>query len=172
MSETQNDSLEEQADRMIQGGRVPGAPGEIEPTRTFEYGHTRRPSSYEKARRSTKRSGSYDAEVEETRQGLRKAHRSQLALDDQAAKIATRAAYAAAMDSGRHEEEERAALNGRFGPMTNCLRRLSHMCLGEGRKPCSGGLHGTRQGSDLRRLYQFEAHMATGEQLRGSSNSA
>ena len=118
MSDYVNDSLEQKMAAMIQNRTTYRERlGEIERDENLSSTgrHAEAVELCEKAnaKHEALRSA-YDAEVEETRQGLRKAAFAPRfgAFDDQAAKIATRAAYAAAMDraAGMSTEELRAAL--------------------------------------------------------------
>ena len=105
---------------------------------------------------------SYEAEVEETRQGLRKAAFAPRfgAFDDQAAKIATRAAYAAAMDraSSMKEEALRAALERALRADDELsAQAIAHVAWEKGESRVIEHFMEHDKGSDLRRLYQFEA---------------
>jgi len=104
----------------------------------------------------------YDAEVEETREALRKAAFAPQfgAFHDQAAKVATRAAYAAAMDraSSMDAGELRAALERAFRADDELsARAIAHVAWEKGESRVLEAYMEHDKGSDLRRLYQFEA---------------
>ena len=103
----------------------------------------------------------YDAEVEETREALRKAAFAPQfgAFHDQAAKVATRAAYAAAMDraSSMDAGELRAALERAFRADDELsARAIAHVAWEKGESRVLEAYMEHDKGSDLRRLYQFE----------------
>jgi hypothetical protein len=105
---------------------------------------------------------SYEAEVEETRQGLRKAAFAPRfgAFDDQAAKVATRAAYAAAMDraAGMKEEELRAALERAIRADDELTAQaIAHIAWEKAESRILEAFMEHDKNGDLRRLYQFEA---------------
>ena len=104
----------------------------------------------------------YDAEVEETRASLRKkAFSPQFGyLTDQAEKVATRAAYAAAMDraAGMSTEELRAALERALRADDELsAQAIAHVAWEKGESRVIEHFMEHDKGSDLRRLYQFEA---------------
>ena len=104
----------------------------------------------------------YDAEVEETREALRKAAFAPQfgAFHDQAAKVATRAAYAAAMDraSSMDAGELRAALERAFRADDELsARAIAHVAWEKGAGRVLEAYMDRDKGGDLRRLYQFEA---------------
>jgi hypothetical protein len=104
---------------------------------------------------------SYEAEVEETRQGLRKAAFAPRfgAFDDQAAKIATRAAYAAAMDraSSMKEEALRAALERALRADDELsAQAIAHVAWEKGESRVIEHFMEHDKNGDLRRLYEFE----------------
>ena len=104
----------------------------------------------------------YDVEVEETREALRKAAFAPRfgAFDDQAAKIATRAAYAAAMDRAASMKEEalRAALERALRADDELsAQAIAHVAWEKGAGRVLEAYMEHDKGSDLRRLYQFEA---------------
>ena len=104
----------------------------------------------------------YDAEVEETRASLRKkAFSPQFGyLTDQAAKIATRAAYAAAMDraAGMSTEELRAALERALRADDELsAQAIAHVAWEKGESRVIEHFMEHDKNGDLRRLYQFEA---------------
>ena len=118
MSDYVNDSLEQKMAAMIQNRttyreRLADIEADENLSSTGRHAEAVELCEKAKAKHEALRAA-YDAEVEETRQGLRKAAFAPRfgAFDDQAAKIATRAAYAAAMDraAGMSTEELRAAL--------------------------------------------------------------
>jgi hypothetical protein len=105
---------------------------------------------------------SYEAEVEETRQGLRKAAFAPRfgAFDDQAAKVATRAAYAAAMDraAGMSTEELRAALERALRADDELsAQAIAHVAWEKGESRVIERFMEHDKNGDLRRLYEFEA---------------
>lgn len=103
----------------------------------------------------------YDVEVEETREALRKAAFAPRfgAFDDQAAKIATRAAYAAAMD--RAENMDAGQLKA---AMERALRAddelsaqaIAHVAWEKGESRVLEAYMEHDKNGDLRRLYEFE----------------
>jgi len=104
----------------------------------------------------------YDAEVEETREALRKAAFAPQfgAFHDQAAKVATRAAYAAAMDraSSMDAGELRAALERALRADDELsAQAIAHVAWEKGESRVLEAYMEHDKGSDLRRLYQFEA---------------
>ena len=104
----------------------------------------------------------YDAEVEETREALRKEAFSPKFgyLTDQATKVATRAAYAAAMDraAGMSTEELRAALERALRADDELsAQAIAHVAWEKGESRFLEAYMEHDKGSDLRRLYQFEA---------------
>ena len=104
----------------------------------------------------------YDVEVEETREALRKAAFAPRfgAFDDQAAKIATRAAYAAAMDraAGMKEEELRAALERALRADDELsAQAIAHVAWEKGAGRVIEHFMEHDKNGDLRRLYEFEA---------------
>ena len=111
------DSLEDKLTEMIRGRAIYKerlADIERDENLSSTGRHTEAVELCEKAKAKHKAlRAAYDAEVEETRQALRKEAFSPKFgyLTDRAAKVATRAAYAAAMDraAGMKEEELRAA---------------------------------------------------------------
>ncbi len=118
MSDYVNDSLEQKMAAMIQNRTTYRERlGEIERDENLSSTgrHAEAVELCEKAKAKHEAlRAAYDAEVEETRQALRKEAFSPKFgyLTDQATKVATRAAYAAAMDraAGMSTEELRAAL--------------------------------------------------------------
>jgi len=103
----------------------------------------------------------YDAEVEETREALRKAAFAPRfgAFDDQAAKIATRAAYAAAMDRAASMKEEalRAALERALRADDELsAQAIAHVAWEKGESRVIEHYMEHDKNGDLRRLYEFE----------------
>ena len=103
----------------------------------------------------------YDAEVEETREALRKAAFAPQfgAFHDQAAKVATRAAYAAAMDraSSMDAGELRAALERAFRADDELsARAIAHVAWEKGESRVLERFMEHDKNGDLRRLYEFE----------------
>ena len=104
----------------------------------------------------------YDAEGEETRETLRKAACAPQfgAFHDQAAKVATRAAYAAAMDraSSMDAGELRAALERAFRADDELsARAIAHVAWEKGESRVIEHFMEHDKNGDLRRLYEFEA---------------
>jgi len=104
----------------------------------------------------------YDVEVEETREALRKAAFAPQfgAFDDQAAKVATRAAYAAAMDraSSMDAGELRAALERALRADDELsAQAIAHVAWEKGESRVIEHFMEHDKNGDLRRLYQFEA---------------
>lgn len=103
----------------------------------------------------------YDAEVEETRASLRKkAFSPQFGyLTDQAEKVATRAAYAAAMDraSSMKEEALRAALERALRADDELsAQAIAHVAWEKGESRVIEHFMEHDKNGDLRRLYEFE----------------
>jgi hypothetical protein len=103
----------------------------------------------------------YDAEVEETRETLRKAAFAPQfgAFHDQAAKVATRAAYAAAMDraSSMDAGELRAALERAFRADDELsAQAIAHVAWEKGESRVLEHFMEHDKNGDLRRLYEFE----------------
>ena len=104
----------------------------------------------------------YDVEVEETRETLRKAAFAPQfgAFHDQATKVATRAAYAAAMDraAGMSTEELRAALERALRADDELsAQAIAHVAWEKGESRVLERFMEHDKNGDLRRLYQFEA---------------
>ena len=166
MSDYVNDSLEQKMAAMIQNRatyRERLADIEADENLSSTGRHTEAVELHEKAK--AKHGGlraAYDAEVEETRQGLRKAAFAPRfgAFDDQAAKIATRAAYAAAMDraAGMKEEELRAALERALRADDELsAQAIAHVAWEKGESRVIEHFMEHDKNGDLRRLYEFEA---------------
>ena len=103
----------------------------------------------------------YDTEIEETRAHLRqKAFSPRFgAFDDQAAKVATRAAYATAMDraAGMKEEELRVALERAIRADDELTAQaIAHIAWEKGESRILEAYMEHDKNGDLRRLYQFE----------------
>ena len=166
MSEARIDSLENKLTAMIQNrATYRERLGEIERDENLSSTgrHTEAVELHAKATaKHEELKASYEAEVEETRQGLRKAAFAPRfgAFHDQAAKIATRAAYAAAMDraAGMKEEELRAALERALRADDELsAQAIAHVAWEKGESRVLEAYMEHDKGSDLRRLYQFEA---------------
>ena len=159
------DSLEDKLTEMIRGrATYRERLGEIERDENLSSTgrHTEAVELCEKAKAKHKAlRAAYDAEVEETRQGLRKAAFAPRfgAFDDQAAKIATRAAYAAAMD--RAENMDAGQLKA---AMERALRAdddvsaqaIAHVAWEKGESRVIEHFMEHDKNGDLRRLYEFE----------------
>lgn len=103
----------------------------------------------------------YDAEVEETREALRKAAFAPQfgAFHDQAAKVATRAHYSAAMEraSSMDAGELRAALERALRAEDEvAARAIAHVAWEKGAGRVLEAYMARDKGGDLRRLYAFE----------------
>lgn len=103
----------------------------------------------------------YDAEVQSTRTNLRqKAFSPQFGyLTDQAVKVATRAAYAAAMDraSSMNEEELRAAMERALRADDELsAQAIGHVAWEKGASRVIEHFVEHDKNGDLRRLYEFE----------------
>jgi len=103
----------------------------------------------------------YDVEVEETREALRKAAFAPQfgAFHDQAAKIATRAHYSAAMEraSSMDAGELRAALERALRAEDEvAARAIAHVAWEKGAGRVLEAYMERDKGGDLRRLYAFE----------------
>jgi len=166
MSETRIDSLENKLTAMIQNrANCRERLGEIEADENLSSTgrHAEAVELCEKAKAKHEAlRAAYDAEVEETRQGLRKAAFAPRfgAFDDQAAKIATRAAYAAAMDraAGMSTEELRAALERALRADDELsAQAIAHVAWEKGESRVIEHFMEHDKNGDLRRLYEFEA---------------
>ena len=166
MSETRIDSLENKLTAMIQNRTTYRERlGEIERDENLSSTgrHTEAVELCEKAKAKHEAlRAAYDAEVEETRQALRKEAFSPKFgyLTDQATKVATRAAYAAAMDraAGMSTEELRAALERALRADDELsAQAIAHVAWEKGESRVIEHFMEHDKGSDLRRLYQFEA---------------
>ena len=166
MSETRIDSLENKLTAMMQNRAAykrnlaeVEADDNLSSTGKHEAAvelHQKATTKHEQLR------AAYDAEVEETRAHLRqKAFSPRFgAFDDQAAKVATRAAYAAAMDraAGMSTEELRAALERAFRADDELsARAIAHVAWEKGESRVIEHFMEHDKNGDLRRLYQFEA---------------
>jgi hypothetical protein len=103
----------------------------------------------------------YDVEVEETREALRKAAFAPQfgAFHDQAAKVATRAHYSAAMEraSSMDAGELRAALERALRAEDEvAARAIAHVAWEKGAGRVLEAYMERDKGGDLRRLYAFE----------------
>lgn len=160
------DSLEDKLTEMIRGrATYRERLGEIERDENLSSTgrHTEAVELCEKARaKHEELRAAYDAEVEETREALRKAAFAPQfgAFHDQAAKVATRAAYAAAMDraAGMSTEELRAALERAFRADDELsARAIAHVAWEKGESRVIEHFMEHDKNGDLRRLYEFEA---------------
>ena len=166
MSETRIDSLENKLTAMIQNrANCRERLAEIEADESLSSTgkheeavelHQAATTKHEQLR------AAYDAEVEETREALRKEAFSPKFgyLTDQATKVATRAAYAAAMDraAGMSTEELRAALERALRADDELsAQAIAHVAWEKGESRVLEAYMEHDKGSDLRRLYQFEA---------------
>jgi hypothetical protein len=166
MSDYKNDSLEQKMAAMIQNRttyRERLADIEADENLSSTGRHAEAVELCEKAKaKHEELKASYEAEVEETRQALRKEAFSPKFgyLTDQAAKVATRAAYAAAMDraAGMKEEELRAALERALRADDELsAQAIAHVAWEKGESRVLEHFMEHDKGSDLRRLYEFEA---------------
>ena len=160
------DSLEDKLTEMIRGRAIYKerlADIERDENLSSTGRHTEAVELCEKARAKHEAlRAAYDAEVEETRASLRKkAFSPQFGyLTDQAAKIATRAAYAAAMDraAGMSTEELRAALERALRADDELsAQAIAHVAWEKGESRVLEHFMEHDKNGDLRRLYQFEA---------------
>jgi len=166
MSETRIDSLENKLTAMIQNRatyRERLAEIEADENLSSTGRHTEAVELHAKATaKHEELKASYEAEVEETRQALRKEAFSPKFgyLTDQATKVATRAAYAAAMD--RAENMDAGQLKA---AMERALRAddelsaqaIAHVAWEKGESRVIEHFMEHDKNGDLRRLYQFEA---------------
>ena len=166
MSDYVNDSLEQKMAAMIQNRTTYRERlGEIERDENLSSTgrHTEAVELCEKAKAKHEAlRAAYDAEVEETRETLRKAAFAPQfgAFHDQAAKVATRAAYAAAMDraSSMDAGELRAALERAFRADDELsARAIAHVAWEKGESRVIEHFMEHDKNGDLRRLYEFEA---------------
>jgi len=160
------DSLEDKLTEMIRGrATYRERLGEIERDENLSSTgrHTEAVELCEKARAKHEAlRAEYDAEVEETRASLRKKAFSPKFgyLTDQATKVATRAAYAAAMDraAGMSTEELRAALERALRADDELsAQAIAHVAWEKGESRVLEAFMERDKTGDLRRLYQFEA---------------
>lgn len=166
MSDYVNDSLDQKLTAMIQNRancRERLAEIERDENLSSTGRHTEAVELCEKARAKHEAlRAAYDAEVEETRASLRKkAFSPQFGyLTDQAEKVATRAAYAAAMDraAGMKEEELRAALERALRADDELsAQAIAHVAWEKGESRVIERFMEHDKNGDLRRLYEFEA---------------
>ena len=161
MSETRIDSLENKLTAMIQNrANCRERLAEIEADESLSSTgkheeavelHQAATTKHEQLR------AAYDAEVEETREALRKEAFSPKFgyLTDQATKVATRAAYAAAMDraAGMSTEELRAALERALRADDELsAQAIAHVAWEKGESRVLEAYMEHDKGSDLRRL--------------------
>jgi hypothetical protein len=165
MSDYKNDSLEQKMAAMIQNRTTYRERlGEIEADENLSSTgrHAEAVELCEKAKAKHEAlRAAYDAEVEETRETLRKAAFAPQfgAFHDQAAKVATRAAYAAAMDraSSMDAGELRAALERAFRADDELsAQAIAHVAWEKGESRVLEHFMEHDKNGDLRRLYQFE----------------
>ena len=166
MSDYKNDSLEQKMAAMTQNRtsyKTRLADIEADENLSSTGRHTEAVELHAKATaKHEELKASYEAEVEETRQGLRKAAFAPRfgAFDDQAAKVATRAAYAAAMDraSSMDAGELRAALERALRAEDEvAARAIAHVAWEKGESRVLEHFMEHDKNGNLRRLYQFEA---------------
>jgi hypothetical protein len=165
MSDYKNDSLEQKMAAMTQNRtsyKTRLADIEADENLSSTGRHTEAVELHAKATaKHEELKASYEAEVEETRQGLRKAAFAPRfgAFDDQAAKVATRAAYAAAMDraAGMSTEELRAALERALRADDELsAQAIAHVAWEKGESRVLEHFMEHDKNGDLRRLYEFE----------------
>jgi hypothetical protein len=165
MSDYVNNSLEQKMAAMIQNrATYRERLGEIERDENLSSTgrHAEAVELCEKAKAKHKAlRAAYDAEVEETRETLRKAAFAPQfgAFHDQAAKVATRAAYAAAMDraSSMDAGELRAALERAFRADDELsAQAIAHVAWEKGESRVLEHFMEHDKNGDLRRLYEFE----------------
>jgi hypothetical protein len=165
MSDYVNESLEDKLTKMIRGRAIYKerlADIERDENLSSTGRHTEAVELCEKARAKHEAlRAAYDAEVEETRQALRKEAFSPKFgyLTDRAEKVATRAAYAAAMDraAGMKEEELRAALERAIRADDELTAQaIAHIAWEKGESRILEAYMEHDKNGDLRRLYQFE----------------
>ena len=166
MSDYVNDSLDQKLTAMMQNRAAYKrnlADIEADENLSSTGRHTEAVELHEKAKAKHEAlRAAYDAEVEETRQALRKEAFSPKFgyLTDQATKVAMRAAYAAAMDraAGMSTEELRAALERALRADDELsAQAIAHVAWEKGESRVIEAYMEHDKGSDLRRLYQFEA---------------
>jgi hypothetical protein len=165
MSDYVNESLEDKLTKMIRGRAIYKerlADIERDENLSSTGRHTEAVELHEKAKAKHEAlRAAYDTEIEETRAHLRqKAFSPRFgAFDDQAAKVATRAAYAAAMDraAGMKEEELRAALERAIRADDELTAQaIAHIAWEKGESRILEAYMEHDKNGDLRRLYQFE----------------
>jgi hypothetical protein len=166
MSETRIDSLENKLTAMIQNRancRERLAEIEADDNLSSTGKHEAAVELHQKATAKHEQlRAAYDAEVEETRETLRKAAFAPQfgAFHDQAAKVATRAAYAAAMDraSSMDAGELRAALERAFRADDELsAQAIAHVAWEKGESRVIEHFMEHDKNGNLRRLYEFEA---------------
>jgi hypothetical protein len=165
MSDYVNESLEDKLTKMIRGRAIYKerlADIERDENLSSTGRHTEAVELCEKARAKHEAlRAAYDTEIEETRAHLRqKAFSPRFgAFDDQAAKVATRAAYATAMDraAGMKEEELRVALERAIRADDELTAQaIAHIAWEKGESRILEAYMEHDKNGDLRRLYQFE----------------
>lgn len=165
MSETRIDSLENKLTAMMQNRancRERLAEIEADESLSSTGKHEEAVELHAKATaKHEELKASYEAEVEETRQGLRKAAFAPRfgAFDDQAAKVATRAAYAAAMDRAENMDagQLKAALERALRADDELsAQAIAHVAWEKGESRVIEHFMEHDKNGDLRRLYEFE----------------
>jgi len=165
MSDYVNDSLEQKMAAMIQNRTTYKdrlADIEADENLSSTGRHTEAVELHEKAKAKHEAlRAAYDAEVEETRQALRKAAFAPQfgAFHDQAAKVATRAHYSAAMEraSSMDAGELRAALERALRAEDEvAARAIAHVAWEKGESRVIEHFMEHDKNGDLRRLYEFE----------------
>lgn len=165
MSDYVNDSLEQKMAAMTQNRtsyKARLADIEADENLSSTGRHTEAVELHEKAKAKHEAlRAAYDTEIEETRAHLRqKAFSPRFgAFDDQAAKVATRAAYAAAMDraAGMKEEELRVALERAIRADDELTAQaIAHIAWEKAESRILEAFMEHDKNGDLRRLYQFE----------------
>jgi hypothetical protein len=165
MSDYKNDSLEQKMAAMIQNRtsyKERLADIEADENLSSTGRHTEAVELHEKAKAKHEAlRAAYDTEIEETRAHLRqKAFSPRFgAFDDQAAKVATRAAYATAMDraAGMKEEELRVALERAIRADDELTAQaIAHIAWEKGESRVIEHFMEHDKNGDLRRLYEFE----------------
>jgi hypothetical protein len=165
MSDYKNDSLEQKMAAMMQNRTTYKerlADIEADENLSSTGRHTEAVELHEKAKAKHEAlRAAYDTEIEETRAHLRqKAFSPRFgAFDDQAAKVATRAAYAAAMDraSSMDAGELRAALERAFRADDELsAQAIAHVAWEKGESRVLEHFMEHDKNGDLRRLYEFE----------------
>ena len=165
MSDYVNDSLDQKLTAMMQNRAAYKrnlADIEADEHLSSTGRHTEAVEFYEKAKaKHEELKASYEAEVQTLRESLRKEAFSPKFgyLTDQATKVATRAAYAAAMDraAGMSTEELRAALERALRADDELsAQAIAHVAWEKGESRVLEHFMEHDKNGDLRRLYEFE----------------